>query len=213
MEQHRATLEQVGTPYPEEWKDWLDWFATLPLFLDLGDLRAVHASWDVAAVNAFRPISRIDEVTLRAMTDKANPLKEYKEHLLNGVEFKLPKGYFFSDKAGFKRKDIRTRWWEPLAGKTYRQAVFPDSETVPDFPIPADFTTSDLAYASGEPPVFFGHYWMPAETAKEPLAPNVAVMDFSVAKGGDMAAYRWEGESVLTADKFMSVPNQLKSTV
>src|ERR1017187_8430531 len=54
VEQHRATMEQIGTPHPEEWKGWLEWLAALPLFLDLGNLRAVHAAWDAEAVNAFR---------------------------------------------------------------------------------------------------------------------------------------------------------------
>jgi predicted MPP superfamily phosphohydrolase len=73
IEQHRATMEQLGTPYPDEWKGWLEWFSTLPLFLDLGHLRAVHASWDAEAVNAFQSIKRIDEETLRAMAPKGSP--------------------------------------------------------------------------------------------------------------------------------------------
>jgi hypothetical protein len=208
IKQHEATMAQIGTPYPEEWQGWLDWFATLPVFLDLSGLRAVHASWDAEAVEAFRAIKKIDEATLRAMAEKDGALGKYKEHLLNGVEIKLPKGHFFSDKSGFKRKDIRTRWWEPLAGKTYRQAVFPYSDTVPDYPIPAALTQDDLTYGTEQPPVFFGHYWMPADTAKKPLASNVAVLDYSVAKGGDLTAYRWDGEASLLAEKYVTVQNK-----
>ena len=97
IEQHRATMEQLGTPYPDEWKEWLKWFATLPLFLDLGHLRAVHASWGPAAVNALQSIKKIDEPTLRAMAPRMRPLNRYKETLLNGVEIKLPKGFVFYD--------------------------------------------------------------------------------------------------------------------
>jgi hypothetical protein len=208
IRQHEATMAQIGTPHPEEWKDWLDWFATLPVFLDLGGLRAVHAAWDAEAVEAFRSIKRIDSETLRAMALENGSLKKYKEHLLNGVEIALPEGHFFSDKTGFKREDIRTRWWEPLAGKTYREAVFPDSNTVPDDPIPASLSGNDLAYGSDQPPVFFGHYWMPADTARKPLAPNVAVLDYSVAKGGDLTAYRWDGEATLLPEKYVTVENK-----
>src|ERR1035441_2819838 len=98
VEQYRATMEQLGTPYPDEWKGWLEWFATLPLFLDLGHLRAVHAACDAEAVNAFGAIKRIDEATLRTMADKKSPLGKFRNHLLNGVELKLPKGYVFHDK-------------------------------------------------------------------------------------------------------------------
>lgn len=211
VEQHRATMEQLGIPYPDEWKGWLEWFSTLPLFLDLGRLRTVHAAWDPEAVKAFGAIKRLDEVTLRAMARGGGALHKFKENLLNGVELELPEGHFFTDKAGFKRKDIRTRWWEPLAGKTYRQAVFPCSETVPDTIIPAEFLSKDLTYGIDQPPVFIGHYWLPADATKRPMAVNVACLDYSVAKGGDLIAYRWDGEldicngkQVLTDDNFRS---------
>lgn len=204
VEQHRATMEQIGAPYPEEWKGWLEWFATLPLFLDLGGLRAVHASWDATAVETFKAIKHIDEGTLREMARRGTLLNDYKQNLLNGVELKLPKGYVFTDKSGFQRKDIRTRWWEPLVGKTYRQAVFPDSDAVPHLPIPATAAINDLTYDADKPPVFFGHYWMPADVTKAPLATNVAVLDYSVAKGGGLTAYRWNGEQTLRAENFVS---------
>jgi hypothetical protein len=204
IEQHRATMEQLGTPHPQEWKGWLAWFATLPLFLDHGDLRVVHASWDGAAVSAFRAIKRIDQGTLRGMVEKGAPLNKYKEHLLNGLELSLPEGHYYSDKTGFRRQKIRTRWWEPLAGKTYRMAVLPDSDTVPDFPIPSAFIHTHRAYDAGEPPVFFGHYWLPADAKKEPVAPNLACLDYSVANGGNLTAYRWDGEPKLKAEKFVA---------
>jgi hypothetical protein len=83
--------------------------------------------------------------------------------------------------------------------------VFPDSDNVPDHPIPSVFMNRDLAYHQDEPPVFFGHYWLPPNAAKVPLAQNVACLDYSVAKGGDLTAYRWDGEQVLSAEKFVGV--------
>jgi len=210
--QHQATLEQVATPYPEEWKGWLEWFATLPLFLDLGQLRAVHAAWDPEAVKAFQSIKRVDGETLRAMADQETRLGRFRNHLLNGVELTLPEGCFFTDKAGFKRKDIRTRWWEPLAGKTYSQVVFPRSDTVPDILIPTELAGENLTYGKDEPPVFIGHYWLPADAPKRPMALNVACLDYSVAKGGELVAYSWDnddrdvydGKRILTEESFRS---------
>jgi hypothetical protein len=205
VEQPRATMEQLATPYPDEWKEWLEWFSTIPLFLDLGQLRAVHAAWDQVAVNELQSMKKIGEPTLLALARRGGHLNNFKETLLNGVEIRLPKGHVFSDKSGFERKDIRTKWWEPLAGKTYRQAVFPDSERVPDLPIPVTAINKNLAYGADQPPVFMGHYWLPPDAAKAPLAPNVACLDYSVAKGGDLTAYRWDGERVLNAEKFVGV--------
>jgi hypothetical protein len=48
--------------------------------------------------------------------------------------------------------------------------------------------------------VFVGHYWLTGKPI--PLTRNVACTDFSVAKGGKLVAYRWDGESVLGEDKF-----------
>ena len=38
LKKHQATMDQFRD-YPEEWDTFLEWFHTLPLFLDLGELR------------------------------------------------------------------------------------------------------------------------------------------------------------------------------
>ncbi len=44
-EQHNAFLEQVGQN-ADQHRSWVDWFRTLPVFLDLGGIRVVHGCWD-----------------------------------------------------------------------------------------------------------------------------------------------------------------------
>ncbi len=72
---------------------------------------------------------------------------------------------------------------------------------------------SDLAAVETYPPdavpVFVGHYWLTGTPA--PLAGNVACTDYSVARGGKLVAYRWDGESVLSADKFHWTSRSLTS--
>jgi hypothetical protein len=51
-------------------------------------------------------------------------------------------------------------------------------------------------------PVFIGHYWLSA-SKPEILADNVACLDYSVAKGGFLCAYRWQGEQRLSNDHFV----------
>ncbi len=51
-DQHQATLDQIALSDPAEWKDWLEWMLELPLWLDPGSCRVVHAAWDDAAVQA-----------------------------------------------------------------------------------------------------------------------------------------------------------------
>ncbi len=61
-------------------------------------------------------------------------------------------------------------------------------------------TTSGTSAPANAVPVFVGHYWLTGTPT--PLAGNVACTDYSVAKGGKLVAYRWDGESTLIADKF-----------
>jgi hypothetical protein len=52
--------------------------------------------------------------------------------------------------------------------------------------------------------VFVGHYWLSAQRP-ELLADNVACLDYSVAKGGFLCAYRWNGERTLSNENFVWV--------
>ncbi|MCS5627620.1 MAG: serine/threonine protein phosphatase, partial [Planctomycetes bacterium] len=60
-----------------------------------------------------------------------------------------------------------------------------------------------LPYAPENPPVFVGHYWLRGEP--ELLAANVACVDYSIARGGALCAYRWNGEQKLDAGNLVSV--------
>lgn len=44
-EQHAAFLAEYPADSPD-YLDMIDWFRTLPMWLDLGDMRVVHACWD-----------------------------------------------------------------------------------------------------------------------------------------------------------------------
>ena len=62
---------------------------------------------------------------------------------------------------------------------------------------------ADVApYPATEKPVFIGHYWLRGDRP-ELLAPNIACLDYSVAKGGYLCAYRWDGEQELSDEKFL----------
>src|SRR5450631_4067579 len=47
VHQHAKTVEQLT---PQELHSYLAWFRTLPMWLDLDGLRAVHACWDEGAI-------------------------------------------------------------------------------------------------------------------------------------------------------------------
>src|SRR5690606_32499164 len=48
-ERHAILLRETHSQFaahPEEWRAFLDWFQDLPLFVDAGAFRLVHACWD-----------------------------------------------------------------------------------------------------------------------------------------------------------------------
>ena len=201
QEQHEAFLDAY-TDHPTEYADVIEWFKTLPLWLDLGDIRIIHACWDKEMVRKIGAPVLTDEL-LHASCSKGLWQFEAIETILKGKEIPLPDGHVFHDKDGNARHNIRVRWWDQSAG-TYLQAYMgPESARtqIPDDEIAGDHL---IEYSHDEPPVFLGHYWM--EGDPEPLASNIACTDYSVAKpGGKLVAYRWDGERNLASDKFVAV--------
>ena len=45
----------------------------------------------------------------------------------------------------------------------------------------------------------------PLRSVKAPLAPNIACLDYSAGYGGPLVAYRFDGERILSPDKFVAV--------
>lgn len=205
--QHQAFLEVFeGT---SDYAETIEWFRTLPLWLDLPGLRVVHACWDDAFMQFLAEKytslnSYLDDDLLVAASRKDSNEHEAVETLLKGREIELPNGQSFKDKDGNPRHNIRVKWWDATA-RTYRGAFLgPDSAQshIPDDPLNVEHL---IQYSSDAPPVFVGHYWMDSEPSL--LAPNVACLDYSVAArtGGKLVAYRWDGEQVLSDDKFVYV--------
>ena len=199
--QHQAFLDAFADE-PDEYAETIEWFRTLPLWLDLGDLRVIHACWDQQVLRRLgAPV--LTDGLLHASCDKRRWEFEAIETILKGKEIPLPDGHLFHDKDGNARHDIRIRWWDRTA-VTYALAFLgPESARthIPDDEIEGDHL---IEYSPEEPPVFLGHYWM--EGKPKPLAPNIACLDYSVAKpGGKLTAYRWDGEQELHKDKFIAV--------
>ena len=68
---------------------------------------------------------------------------------------------------------------------------------------PTSFDLSMNHYSTSDVPVFFGHYWL--KNSPKLLKPNVCCLDYSVAKGGYLTAYRWDGEQILRPENLIYV--------
>lgn len=64
--------------------------------------------------------------------------------------------------------------------------------------------TGFVPYPANAPPVFFGHYFKPADAALHPERPNVACLDHSAAKDGPLVAYRWNGEAAINPNHYLT---------
>lgn len=198
--QHKETLLAFEGA-EEEWRSHLEWFRSLPLFLDLGDLRAVHAVWHEPHNGHLQAHAgnRLTEKLLFDSSDRSKPEHVVIEEVLKGREVRLPDGVTFLDKGGHLRRKARTRWWLPSAGLKPSEYLFGIGEEHDDRILLPDAD----GYPKDAPPVFFGHYWLTSD-APRLQSHNAACLDFSVAAGGFLCAYRWSGERRLTEDRFVT---------
>jgi hypothetical protein len=187
----------------DEWADWLEWMKSLPMFLDMGGLRAVHACWDAQSMQQLKGKCLTDDEFLHASAKRGTRLCGAVDHVLKGPEMDMPDGCLYHDKEGIARRSVRVRWWD-----------IPEAARVSHLAMPTPFDEAGEAevgqlrqmpnYGPEEPPVFFGHYWLPADQEKAPLRHNIACLDFSAAREGPMVAYRWNGERELTPLNFVT---------
>jgi hypothetical protein len=200
MEQHQAFLNEFPDD-SEEKSAVLDFFYRLPLWLEIDGLRIVHACWDhdhIQTMDSLCPSHCLDRSVLIEASTKGTKAFDAIEVLLKGFECELPAENSFHDKDGNPRTAVRVQWWKQNASKL-AEVVLPiglDIGDAAEVLIPLNVPR----YSTSEPPCFIGHYWLKGEPA--PLAPNVACLDYSVAKQGKLVAYRWDGEQVLDRSKF-----------
>jgi hypothetical protein len=178
------------------------------MWLDLDGLRVAHACWDERAIASIaaglKEHGGVTTAFLKSACKKGAPLFAPVDAVLKGKEAKLPPPLSFRDKDGHVRTEIRTRWHLPPEGHTYGTYALQSDEIV--CPVPLEQAVIDAAapYPADAKPVFIGHYWLTAPRS-ELLAENVACLDYRVAKGGLLCAYRWDGEKKLTDEHFVWV--------
>jgi len=200
--QHRAFLDQVGEGSATH-RDWIEWFRTVPLWLDLAGVRVVHACWDPVSMARLGGPTLTDEM-ITAPT--GSPLYDALEIVLKGPEIPLD-GRCYRDKDGHERREARFRWWDPSATTVASGAELPggitDCDGGPFAPLPHDPLPPDLPAVPDGTPVLYGHYWRRGTPAVD--GPRTACLDWSVANGGPLVAYRWSGEHELTDDHLVAV--------
>lgn len=200
--QHQAFLDEVFED-SDTHKVWIDWFKKLPLFLDFGNVRAIHAYWHDDLVAKLKPYLNPDN-SLREehwvhAFDSRHELYNLLEVMLKGPEIKLPTGHQFTDLNGASRNEIRVKWWLEEA-KTYRDVAIsvPTAElnNIPEITLPNAEKNPVQSV-----PVFVGHYKQQVieGDSKELLSDKVCCLDFYVGNKVDLTGYFFSGEQSLNA--------------
>ena len=124
----RQYLETVRQLTDREIDDYTAWFLELPMWLELDGLRVVHACWDPASMaiveDGMRRHGGLNEAFMHDACEESNELFDAVEVLLKGKEAPLPDGLSFHDKDGHERFNVRTQWFLPPAGLTWREYAF-----------------------------------------------------------------------------------------
>ncbi len=203
--QHYKTLKDFND-HQSAYDDYIEWFKTLPLFFEDENFRAVHACWDHAHINYLRSLlvnNCLTDHLIANSADKENKIYHSVEITLKGKELLLPLGERFNDKDGNSRANIRIKWWENPATSTYKSISLHPLENLKSDPIVMNDHLKTGHYKEDEKPVFFGHYWLNGNPML--YRDNICCCDYSVAKEGVLAAYRYDGEKKLDEGKFVYV--------
>lgn len=202
--QHIAFLQEyLDKDSPNELVQVLDFFRSLPLWLELPGVRVIHACWDPTHMAAIRPsLDKQNRLTKEALVKSSQRgTAEYDaiETLLKGPEVALPEGVVFVDKYGTRRKKMRLRWWRDAADHLAEQVV-DRGNAVKHLQVVDPVEVN--GYPDDAPPLFFGHYWFKGEPSL--VRKNLACLDYSAASVGPLVAYRWQGEQTLNEKNFCS---------
>jgi len=119
VKQHQAFLDAVVDGSAKH-DAWIEWFKSLPLFLEFDAVTAIHACWNENAIARIKPYLNADNSLKEAhwadAFDEQHALFALCEMLLKGPERRLPEGEFFIDKTGTQRTQQRVQWWHDYAG-------------------------------------------------------------------------------------------------
>ena len=210
---HQSYLDQVGEGSALH-AEHIAWFRTLPLALDLGPIRVTHACWhpdSLAVLDAWVPDGApLGDDFLVAATTRGSAAYDAVEVVLKGPETHLAPEHAWRDPEGTVRRTARLRWWDDSSTSLASMVMIPSNAETPDgepYPGVPDRPSDEAdAFRYRDPvPVVFGHYWFTGRPT--PAATYAVCVDYSAVRGDrPLVAYRWDGEPVPTADRFVAFP-------
>lgn len=190
--------------FKEEFKSHLKWMRTLPMFLDFGKIRIVHACWDNENIKLIQKTitgPKLKKTLLREIALNGTEFSYKFWETCKGVDFQLPKDLLIFDEEGRPHRSFRMKWWENPEDKTFKDVSLESRFELPSYTIPREINLVRIPYPEKDPIVFFGHYCL--RQGAGILADNLCCVDSCVTRTGKLLAYRWDGEEVLNREHFI----------
>ncbi len=181
--------------------DALEWFRTLPMWLDVDGLRAVHACWDAGCIAKIEAALRMSG----GITPSFYVGSMYASYIalscgrnsVKGEELELPRGKYFLDKDGhqenFNTYSLVRRCTEHLSGVRITVGSNRCDVMIPYGTPPVLDREKYEPYPAGAPPVFVGHYWLHGEQPRRLSKKRCMPRPILWPKAGFLCAYRWNG--------------------
>lgn len=201
--QINQTLDEF-VPYKEEFKSHLKWLRTLPMFLDFGDIRVIHACWDDKNVQQIKDViteAKLSKTILREIALNGTQFSASFWESCKGVDFQLPKDLLIFDDEGRPHRSFRMKWWDSPEGMTFKDISLESRFELPAYTIPKELVVARTPYPKNAPIVFFGHYCL--KQCCGILTENICCVDSCVTRTGKLLAYRWGGEKKLNKSNFI----------
>lgn len=202
---HKRYLTYMGPSialfdhFPEEHAVYLDWFKRLPLALELGGARFVHAYWDEKTVAKITPGASLHDLGW-SEPHFSGSKKDMADLLTKGPELHLPEGLLVRDHQGNTHAQARINWWLSETAHDLRALIKPDTPELAGIAVPEKARNYPPPRPT-DPPTFFGHFGF--HECPGLLGPNFTSVDFTGPHGASIGAYRWDGEGILNEDKLV----------
>ena len=204
---NRKQLDKIKREYitqPTVFEDTIKWLRHLPLYINFGSVRVVHAYWNDAHISLLYkevPAKKLTKSFLKEAMQGGTEISKAFIQTTRGVEFCFPPNLIVRDNSHFRRINFRVKWWNSPYDKTYEEISMETKYHLPNIPVHEEIIVPFEVYKPTDPPVFIGHYSMNGHNPIQ--SPNVCCVDAGVAAKGRLAAYRWSGEQVLDINKMI----------
>ena len=180
---------------------YLRWFSELPIRLEFGGARFVHAYWGERELKVIGNQNNLRALGWGNPDFRRTSAGEAVEMLIKGPEIRLPDGFNTIDRQGSKRKKARVAWWKDGRSVSMRDLILPYTAHLPEEFFPDSALGVYEPYSPLAPPVFIGHYGF--RTFPGLVAANIACVDYQGEDKLGIGAYRWNGELELREENFV----------